>query len=250
MAVETFDLDEGWLQEVLPDGLPVGTTTVVSGPGGSGKPLIGFAVVKAWLESGGSVVFLLTNSGRDFVDETMAELYDFDVDAYPEQLAFVDFDPTLEASVDGMVREDLIEANLLEPAVWDEALSTAIDRVDHGRTLVFASALNLFLFSPSYGDASLDTFVDTARGDDDHTYLFTVSTSAFEEQIARVEDASDTVLLTEMREKRLYLRGERSDSVSVSTDDVQVPFTSEQLETIKSVSEETRTSLIPALKES
>ncbi|QSG08746.1 hypothetical protein [Halapricum desulfuricans] len=248
MAIETFDLKREWLREVLPDGLPVGETTVVSGPGGSGKPLIGFAAVKSWLESGGSVVFLLTNSGREFVDETMTELYDFDVDAYPDRLSFVDFDPTLEPSVEGMVVDDPIEANLLEPEVWDEALSTAIDRVGDD-VLVFASALNLFLFSPTYGDDSLKAFVDTVERDDDHTYLFTVSTSAFEDDIARVEDASDTVLMTEMRDDRLFLRGERSDSVAVSIDEVQVPFTPEQLGTIKSVSEETRTSLIPTLKE-
>jgi len=247
---ETFALDQEWLRDVLPDGLPIGETTVVSGPGGSGKPLVGFAVVKSWLESGGSVVFLLTNSGREFVAETMAELYNFDVDAYPDRLRFVNFDPEVEASVGGMDADSRpITANLLEPAVWERALSTAIASVADDRVLVFGSALNLFLFSPTYADDSIEAFVETVERDDDHTYLFTVSTSAFEAEIARVEDASDTVLMTEMPDDQLYLRGERSDSVTVSTDDVPVPFTPEQLATIKSVSEQTRTSLIPTLKE-
>ncbi|ACV11985.1 conserved hypothetical protein [Halorhabdus utahensis DSM 12940] len=249
----TFEPAHDWFGEVLPEGLPLGETTTVSGPGGSGKPLTGFAVVESWLDRGGSVVFLLTNSGKAFVAETMAELYDFDVDDVGDRLTFVDFDPDREPTVEA-IDDDAdgpIRANLLEPDVWDAALSRATDRVDGDGpgTLVFGTALNLFLFSPTYGEDSLAAFLETIERDDENTYLFTVSTSAFEDQIARVEDASDTVLVTEMDDGRLTLRGERSDSVAIETDDVEVPFTPEQLEQIKSVSEQTRTSLIPTIKE-
>ncbi len=35
---------------VLPEGLPLNTSTVITGSGGSGKPLIGETFVSAWLK--------------------------------------------------------------------------------------------------------------------------------------------------------------------------------------------------------
>lgn len=253
MGETTFEPEQEWIQNVLPDGIPVGRSTLISGPGGSGKPLIGFSIVDSWLAAGGSVVILLTNSGREFVVETMAELYDTDLDAADERIAWIDFDPSMEADVDEIVtvgpRE--VRGNLLEPAVWQETLETATGALSEGSpgTLVFGSALNLFLFSPTYGEAMLSEFVDAAAAEDDRTYLFTVSTSAFEDEIGRVEEESDTVLTTRMEAGTLRLRGIRSESVPVSTEEIDVPFTRSELDHIKSVAEETRDSLIPTIKD-
>lgn len=253
MSQTTFEPDQEWIREILPEGIPVGASTLISGPGGSGKPLIGFSVVDSWLAAGGSVVVLLTNSGREFVVETMAELYDTDLDAADERIAWVDFDPEMEATTEAIetVGPREVRGNLLAPDVWSKTLDTALDSVegDSPGTLVFGSALNLFLFSDTYGEAMLSEFVDAASAEDDHTYLFTVSTSAFADQIQRVEDAADTVLTTSMDEGTLRLQGVRSDSVEVSTDELDVPFTEEELGHIKSVAEETRDTLIPTIKE-
>lgn len=40
---EMLKIHQPWLNELLPEGLPYPTTTLISGPGGSGKPLVGFA---------------------------------------------------------------------------------------------------------------------------------------------------------------------------------------------------------------
>ncbi|MEF8774852.1 MAG: hypothetical protein V5A23_05845 [Halobacteriales archaeon] len=253
MAPETFEPDQEWIRTVLPEGIPVGRTTMISGPGGSGKPLIGFSIADSWLAAGGSVVVLLTNSGKEFVVETMAKLYDTDLDAHGDQIAWIDFDPEMDAAVDAFERVGPREqrGNLLEPAVWRETLSTAKATVpDEGPgTLVFGSALNLFLFSPTYRDRMLSEFVEAAGDDGEVTTLFTVSTSAFEDRIAEVEEASDTLLMTSMDDRTLRLRGVRSNSVEVSTDEIDVPFTPEELNHIKSVAEETRGSLVPTIKE-
>lgn len=253
MADTTFEPDQEWIQQVLPDGIPVGTSTLISGPGGSGKPLIGFSVVDSWLAAGGSVVVLLTNSGREFVVETMRELYGTDLDAAAERIAWVDFDPEMDPDVAAIeeVGPREVRGNLLDPEVWRETLATATEAVEEGDpgTLVFGSALNLFMFSETYGEAMLSEFVDAAAADDDLTYLFTVSTSAYADEIGEVEDAADTVLTTRMEDSTLRLRGVRSDSVSVSTDELDVPFTEEELNQIKSVAEETRTTIIPTIKQ-
>ena len=251
MVPQTFLPDHEWMGSVLPDGIPVGRTTLISGPGGSGKPLIGFSFVDAWLRAGGSVVVMLTNSGADFVVETMRALYDIDLEEYGDRVVWVDFDPTMEPSVDAMERtSDIIRGNLVEPDVWQRALDDAIDRAPETEqgTLVFGSALNLFLFSPTYGDEMVEAFVDLAGADDESTRLFSVSTSAFEAEIDAVEEASDTVLLTRMEEMTLYVRGERSASVPISEEEVAVPFTPDEINRIKSVAEETRDTIIPTIK--
>ena len=47
-----------WLEELLPEGLPVPSSTLISGPGGTGKPLVEFAFVASWLKAGGSLIGL------------------------------------------------------------------------------------------------------------------------------------------------------------------------------------------------
>lgn len=44
-----------WLDSLLPEGMAVPSSTVISGPGGTGKPLVEFAFVAAWLRAGGSL---------------------------------------------------------------------------------------------------------------------------------------------------------------------------------------------------
>ena len=252
MVADTFDLDAAWLQEVMPEGLPVGETTVVSGPGGSGKPLLGLSIVSDWLAAGGSVVVVLTNSGRTFVDETMAELYDIDPREADIDIAWVDFDPEQEPSVDAIeqVGPHRWRANVLDPAVWQTSIDRAAESLpgDGPGTLVFGVALNLLLFSPTYQDDIREALVDTAAGQTDRTVLLTVSTSAFADQIGTVEDAADTVLMAAMEDEHLQLRGVRSDSVSVATDPVDVPFTPEELGRVKEIAEANRDKLIPTIK--
>lgn len=245
----SFAPDAEWFQAVAPEGIPTQAATVISGPGGSGKPLIGFAIVDAWLEAGGEVVFLLTNSDDTFVDDTMEMLYDTPRGDIEEQVTFVSFDPTMDPTVEAIEDGDVIRGNLLDPAVWRETIDMALDRTAEtgpGR-LLFGSALNLFLFSDTYRDSILDAFAETARRED-VTTLFTVSSSAYEEEIGQVEDAADTVLLTEMDEGQLRLRGERSESVPLEDSFVDVPFTESQLDRVREVAESSRDDLIPTIK--
>ncbi len=249
MSSQTFAPDRDWFAAVAPEGIPIETSTVISGPGGSGKPLIGFAILDAWLEAGGECVLLLTNSGADFVVETMDLLYGTDQETIEEQITFVDFDPSMETGVAAIESGDPIRGNLIDPAVWTETIELALDRTtDSGPgTLLFGTALNLFLFSDRYRADILETFINTV-GREDVTTLFTVSSSAYADEIGRVEDAADTVFMTEMAEGTLRLRGEASDSVPLETEYVDVPFTSDQLDHIRSVAESTRDDLIPTIK--
>jgi archaellum biogenesis ATPase FlaH len=48
-------IEEEWLQEALPEDFPCPSSTLISGPGGTGKPLVEFAFVSSWLTSDGAV---------------------------------------------------------------------------------------------------------------------------------------------------------------------------------------------------
>jgi len=67
--MKKLKLHHRWLNEMLPEGLPYPTSTLISGPGGSGKPLIDFAFVHDWLKAGGNVIFIpLQYPGKCFFE--------------------------------------------------------------------------------------------------------------------------------------------------------------------------------------
>ena len=43
--ISTIRIECDWLQKALPEGMPYPTSTLISGPGGTGKPLVEFAFV-------------------------------------------------------------------------------------------------------------------------------------------------------------------------------------------------------------
>ena len=55
--MKTLKTEISWIDETIPEGLPLKSTTVITGPGGSGKPLIGETFVSAWLKKA-EVLFL------------------------------------------------------------------------------------------------------------------------------------------------------------------------------------------------
>src|SRR3972149_1809035 len=77
--VKTIKTGIQWIDEALPDGLPLNSSTIISGPGGSGKPLIGETFVSAWLKEGGSVVFMsLQYPNTKFITTSIKNVTGFD----------------------------------------------------------------------------------------------------------------------------------------------------------------------------
>ena len=60
-----------WLDSILPEGFPTNTSTIISGPGGSGKPLAGYLFASGWLRNGGKVAFILTSTNLDYLKNVM-----------------------------------------------------------------------------------------------------------------------------------------------------------------------------------
>jgi len=137
-----------WLDEILPEGMSYPTFTLISGPGGTGKPLVGFAFISSWLKNGGSIVLIsIQYKSMDFIKITTKELYGLDLDDYKDRILYVQFNP----DIDSIERKDrnYLEANLLKPENWDRTINiaTEIKKNRNPGMLIFASALNILLFS-------------------------------------------------------------------------------------------------------
>ncbi|WP_460125993.1 ATPase domain-containing protein [Stetteria hydrogenophila] len=242
--VRVLRLECEWLARLLPDGFPYPTSTLISGPGGSGKPLVGLAFVSQWVKSGGSAVFALLQYEPDYIRSVMRRVYGVNLDDYRGRSAFIAFD----AGIDGYrVEGGVVRANLLKPAAWDAAIAEAESMLeDRGiGVMVFSSSLNLLLFSPSYRDAVLSYIEDVLASDKSRSYLFTVNTNAFKEDIKRWEDAADNLMYSRMEKPaRLLLRIERMKGVRFSREEVEVPLTKEAIEEIKKLADESRKRII------
>ena len=240
-----------WLSKLMPEGLPVPSSTLISGPGGTGKPLIGFAFVSSWLEQGGSVVFVqLQYPSKDFTAATLRKAYGIRIENYANRIAFIEFDPSIRFIRE--VSKDVIKANLLKPEVWVHSIENATKVVEKSElgTMVFGSALNLLLFSKTYKDSILEKLKETLEKDKTKTYLFTVSTSAFREKIRILEDTADNLMFTRMEKPmKLYFRIIKMKGVKFLKDEVRVPLSEQVLKDIKEVADATRRRVVPIIRE-
>lgn len=245
--MERFKLEQEWLQKILPEGIPLPSSTLISGPGGSGKPLIAGMILATWLKQGGSVIDFLINSGRDYAEKIFA-VYGLKPQDYQGQILYVDFDPHIDSWEE--ISADHVKANLLRGESWDLMLKLAANRIDFEQhmPIIFGAALNILFFSPTYRQEVFQKLLEIIKGD--QTSLFTVSNNVFEEQMRMLEEAADNLIFTHSGEKmELHLRIERMKDVPFSGEDVVVPLSEHELRSMRSEAEKMRKHLIPILKQ-
>jgi KaiC/GvpD/RAD55 family RecA-like ATPase len=253
--MENFHTKLEWLDRLMPEGIPIPSSTVISGPGGSGKPLIGLAVVASWLRQGGTVILVpLQYPDRTFTESDLTRLYHLQLSDYAGSFFFIKFDLDLDPEP-GAVEQlgsDEARANLVNPEAWARALDLADQALglsDLG-TLVYGSALNLLLFSPTYGEQMCARLETMLREDKSHTYLFTVSSSALKEKIATLEQAADHLMFTQMTrpERKLHLRVARLRGAPYLDESIIAPFGRKALDAIKQMADASRVAQIPTIR--
>ena len=248
--MDTLKIHAPWMAEILPQGWPIGTSALITGPGGSGKPLIGNSVVSSWLREGGSVVFMsLQYPSSDFIWEGLRQVADLDLEEFQGRFSIIELDAELEGME--VVSNHRVRANLVKPAVWDAALEAALACLpkDGPGVLVSGSALNLLLFSPTYGKKILAKIKDTMGQGSSLTSLFSVSSSAKKEMIAELEKAADNLLEAHSTRDpfRLFLEVKRMADVSFEKGEVEVPISQETLEEVKAIADHSRKKVIPLI---
>jgi KaiC/GvpD/RAD55 family RecA-like ATPase len=239
----------GEIDKILTEGLPVNTSTLVSGPGGSGKPLIGYLFASGWLKNRGNVIFILTSTSLEYL-KNMMKILGCDLDEYSNRVFFIELDPQIE-DIEKM-GEVSIKANFVKPQIWDEMLKIADNclKKDGGiGTMVSGAALNLLFFSPTYGKEVHKKIKEILREDKSKTYFFTVNSDAFKNLVEELESEADNLMFSRMEKPmKLYLKIARMKGVPFIKEEVRVPLSKEILEEIKREAERGKKDLIPAIK--
>ncbi len=238
-----------WLNELLPEGISIPSSTLISGPGGTGKPLVEFAFVAAWLKAGGSLIGIpLQYPTGELVKTAMKKLYNMDLNNYQGKVVYIQFDP----GINGYEKtgKDTLKANMVKPQIWDETIEEAenmLDKTELG-TMVFGSALNLLLFSKTYKDSILNKLKEVLQYDKSHTYAFAVSTSALADKIKVLEDVADNLMFTRMEKPmKLFLRIDRMKNVGFSKKEKEISIPEEMLNEINVIAHKTRKTRIPEI---
>ena len=248
--MKTLSLQDRWLQEILPGGFPYPSTTVVSGPGGSGKPLIGYMFASEWLQQGGSVVFLLTSTTYEYFCDTLRML-GTDPEKFARQIRYVELDLTQKEPL--QTADNYWKANFVIPEVWDQVMEivhrfTAEVSDDPG-VMVSGSALNLLFFSGTYQKQIQEHILQTIRSEKRETYFFTVNSDAFKELIIPVEEAADNLMMSRMEKPmQLFLKILRMKDVPYVKEEVKVPLSREILKSLREEAEKGKRNLIPGIK--
>ena len=233
-----------WIDELLPDGFPMNTSTLVSGPGGSGKPLVGYMFASAYANQNGKLVIIITSTDRQYVINTM-KIFGTDLAKINDRVYYIELDP----SIDGIeaIEENWIKANLLKPEIWDEIIKKG-NEYTGGDEMVIASALNLLFFSKTYGEKVYQKLKGILKNDKDRTYFFTINSDAFKEKAQGLESISDNLMFSRMEQPmKLYLKIARMKGVRFSEKETQVPLSKDVLKSIKEEAERGKKNLIPAI---
>jgi len=250
--MKSFSTNQAWFDRLLPDGIPIPSSTLLSGPGGSGKPLIGNVIVADWLRQGGSVIFMsLQYPDHSFIFAGLKRIAQLDLYNYSDRIAFIELDATLEGMAEPIGNR--FKANVVKPQVWDAAIERACAMVpDEGPgVLIFSPALNLLLFSPTYGRGILDKMKTTAQGEKAHTYLFSASTTAKAKEIEELEAVVDNLIMTHSTKQpfQLYMKIERINGAAFISEEIQVPFSADLLTGVKEVADHSRKRVIPLVSQ-
>jgi len=113
--------------------------------------------------------------------------------------------------------------------------------------LVYGSALNLLLFSPTYGVKILKKMKSTIQKAFKHSYLFSTSTTAKGKEIAELESIVDNLIMIrgDRKTKKLYLQVKHMKAVKFLAEEVEAPFSQEVLQELKGIADKTRKRVIP-----
>jgi len=242
--------DINWLNRLLPEGFETKESVLISGPGSSGKPLVALGIAYAWLKAGGSIVNIpLQYPSLTMIKESMKSIYNTDFDDYRGRVAYIRFNP----EIDGVEQKNdsVIEANLIKPGQWNQAIEKAKTMVEKTQlgVLVFASALNLLLFNKKYKCEVHNAVKQTLENGLDTSSLFTVANNVFTEDIKRWEDAADNLMITNLDDDMtLSLKVDHMHSVPYLNDWQVIPIEPSKLNKIQVVAQSSRKKNVKAIK--
>jgi len=183
------------------------------------------------------------------VVESVKNITGTDINNYSDNLIFIRLNTEIQDYK--QINKQLIEANLVKPEVWEQSLDFATKQLlaNGLGIMVFVSALNLLLFSPTYGDLIFNKIKETLKQNTHLTYIISVSTSAKKEEIAQLEEMADNLIVSRSEKEpfRLYMRIERLKAGYFEHNEIQIPVSADTLNHIKEMTNHSRAQVLPAI---
>ncbi|HHW57897.1 MAG TPA: hypothetical protein GXX15_09600 [Clostridia bacterium] len=241
-----------WLKELLPEGWAYDKPLLISGPGGSGKPLIGNFFAQEWLKKGGNVIFMTASTSIATHVKIMNQLgCNIEEHESKGKVFYIELEPEIEEVEE--ISEKAVKANYVKPEIWHYSLDLASRRlftdIDLG-TLVVSASLNLLFFSKTYGEKMYKKLKRIVKGEDTkYKYALTLNSDAFKEWAKDLEEEAFNLMVSGMtKDVKLTLKILKMDQVDYKREEVIVPLTEEIILEIKKEAESGRSNVIPAIR--
>lgn len=244
--MKSFKISQDWLADLMPDGIHVPSSTIVTGPAGSGKELISSMIAASWLIRGGSLIHILTNYNREHAKKLFT-YHNVSTNDIAGRIVYIDFDPQINDLK--KVSKDELRANLLKTDVFEATIEKAqnmLPQSDSG-IMTYMTALNMLLYSKTYGTAIFNKYLKMVK--DKQQYLFSFSNNIFADKMHEIENAADNEIYVHGTGiMRLSLKIMKMKEVPFVQDEIETPFTEELISMhLKSI-QQMRQTLIPIIR--
>jgi len=188
--LKSLKITQSWLNDLIPEDIKIPSTTVVNGPAGAAKAIIGSMMATSWLKQGGSLIHVLTNFNRDHA-ERLLSYSNVKSEETKGKIVYVNFDPKIKNHK--QTSDDEFRANLLKPEVFSKVLKKSNKILSDSNTeiLTYMTALNMLLFSKTYIKDVLATYF--AKINKNSFNLFTFSDNVFADEMNGIREKADNI---------------------------------------------------------
>jgi KaiC/GvpD/RAD55 family RecA-like ATPase len=244
--MKTFEILQDWLADLLPDGIRVPSSTIITGPAGAAKELISSMIAASWLNKGGSLIHILTNYNREHA-EKLFSYHDVSTNSIAGKIVYIDFDPQMKDFE--KTGHDELRANLLKTDVFEASLEKAqnmLPQSDLG-IMTHMTALNMLLYSKTYSTDIFNKYLAMVK--DTRHFLFSFSNNIFTDKMHEIQNAADNAIYVHGTGiMRLSLKILKMREVSFLKNEIETPLTEELINMhLKSI-QQMRQTLMPIIR--
>lgn len=243
---KTLKFKQDWLNDFIPEDIRIPSTTVVTGPAGAAKAIIGSMMAVSWLNQGGSLIHLLTNFNRKHA-ERLLSYFDVKPENSLGKILYINFDTNIKNYK--RTNEDEFKANLLNPDVFNKVMDKSFKILydSNNNVLTFMTALNMLLFSKTYMQVTLANYLARMKGNSFN--IFTFSDNIFAEEMNEIREKADNVFYVHGTGiMHMSLQIQKINRNNIATNEIETPFTEEQINRHLLEIQNRRQELVPIIK--
>ena len=244
--MQSLKITPSWLDDFIPEDIKIPSTTVVTGPAGTAKGVLGSMIAASWLNQGGSLIHVLTNFNRDHA-ERLLSYFNINTAEIRGRIIYVNFDPKIKNYK--KVKDDELKANLLNPVIFNTVLDKASNLLSASNSdiLTYMTALNMLLYSRSYKNDILKKFHTLINSQSNN--LFTFSDNVFADDMTEIKEKADNVFYVHGTGiMHLGLKILSINRNSVSNIEIETPFGEEIINRHLLEIQNHRQELVPIIK--